>query len=68
MLRGLAATKMRYANMYNWIILIIFAASIPLDAYSAFIAGHFEQGGKHITTVQRSLSALLDKDIVTSNT
>ena len=23
---------------------------IPLDAYSAFIAGHFEQGGKHITT------------------
>ena len=23
---------------------------IPLDAYSAFIARHFEQGGKHITT------------------
>ena len=68
--------------------------SIPLDAYSAFIAGHFEQGGKHITTeairyiyekfegsgefikkyhltsasaVQRSMSALLDKDIVTSS-
>ena len=45
-------TKMRYANLYNWIFVTIFIRKYHLTSASA---------------VQRSLSALQEKDIVTSN-